>query len=126
MITIITLLLIIITGLFVRISKSNISIVNYLYVLISGIVTFLFAPIADTLLHYSSDAPISDVVQIIATIEGIYYIVWSISKIIKFYKGIRDNPISIDQIPIISNRAKIIAGILFAIGLISMIFLYSI
>jgi len=82
MITLITFGLIIGTALLVKNAKTKSSKTNYTFVLLGGIITFLFEPTLVAL--YGSNFEGGVAVQIVSTIFGIYCIGWAIMKLIKF------------------------------------------
>lgn len=113
MIPIVTLGLIISTAFLVRYVKKNISIGNYISVLIAGIFIFLFQPFV----HVLGSTEGGGAVQISSTIFGLYFIGWAVYKLIKFKKNInlvkKEENIDIKNQNIISNFQSI--GILLSI-----------
>jgi len=82
-ITIITLGLIVDTAFLAKYAKTNVSVGNYILVLVAGIVTLLFEPLIFALLEYKEGG---GAIQIASTVFGLFFIVWSIVKLIKFKK----------------------------------------
>lgn len=87
MTTLIQIVLIIALSFLVRNSKKTSSIQNHVFVLIGGLVTFLFGPLYN---GQSADGAIDTGVQIASTIFGVYCILWSIVRMVKSTK--KENP----------------------------------
>lgn len=83
MISIITLGIIVGTAFLVKYAKTNVSVGNYIFVLIAGIVTLLFEPFVGALIGSTNGG---GAIQIASTIFGLYFIIWSIIKLVKFKK----------------------------------------
>ena len=83
MISIITLGIIVGTAFLIKNANTNISVLNYVLVLIAGIVTFLFEPLAHTLINPNESG---GAIQIASTFFGIYCVGWAVFKLIKFKK----------------------------------------
>jgi len=86
-IPLITIGLIFGTTFLMRKARKKISIANYIFVLLGGIVTFLFEPLIFT--FYTNGSVDGGAIQIISTISGIYFIAWSITRLVKYKKETR-------------------------------------
>ncbi len=80
MITIIQVLLIVALALLVRKSRKDNKIKDYIFVLIGGVVIFLFGPLMG---QAELEGAIDVGVQIACTVFGIYCFIWSIVRMIK-------------------------------------------
>lgn len=86
-IILITIGLIIGTSYLLKISKNKPHSLNYILVLIGGVITFIFMPLIFTLYgNLITSGILPTAVQLSSTIFGIYFIVWAISKLIKIKK----------------------------------------
>lgn len=83
-IPIITLGLIVATAFLVKNANKHHSITNYVFVLVGGIVTLLFEPLIIAL--YTNGSTDGGAIQLASTIVGIYFIIWSIVRMVKFNK----------------------------------------
>lgn len=84
-IELITLGFIVGTAFLIKEAKNKKTTESYVFVLLGGIVTFFFGPLIRTLLIKETIdyGAISTGIQMASTIFGIYFIVWSIIKIVK-------------------------------------------
>lgn len=80
----ITIGLIVGTAFLMKNAKKKVSIESYVLVLVGGIVTLLFEPMIIAL--YTDGSVDGGAVQIASTIFGIYFIGWSITRMVKFKK----------------------------------------
>jgi predicted Na+-dependent transporter len=94
LIALITIGLMVGTGFLMRNAKNKASIESYMLVLIGGIVTFLFEPAIITL--YTDGSTDGGAIQLASTILGIYFIGWSIVRMVKFKKE-KDTSVNISS-----------------------------
>lgn len=79
MITLIQIAFIIVLAYLVKTARNRNATREYIFVLIGGLVTFIFGP----LIGQNGEGAIDAGVQIICTVFGIYCIIWSIIRMIK-------------------------------------------
>jgi hypothetical protein len=83
-IALITIGLMVGTAFLMKNAKNHLSIGNYVLVLVGGIITLLFEPIIIAL--YTDGSVDGGAIQMASTIFGIYFIGWSIVRLVKFNK----------------------------------------
>lgn len=94
MIIIITIGLMVGTAFLMKKAKNKKSIGSYVLVLVGGIVTLLFAPFIHASTGTEANGAIDVGVQLASTIFGIYFMGWSIIRMVKFKKekGTQNTP----------------------------------
>ncbi|KKR60729.1 hypothetical protein A2643_02760 [Candidatus Nomurabacteria bacterium RIFCSPHIGHO2_01_FULL_39_220] len=83
-IALITIGLMVGTAFLMKNAKNKVSIESYVLVLVGGIITLLFEPVIITL--FTDGSADGGAIQIASTIFGIYFIGWSITRMVKFKK----------------------------------------
>ena len=82
-IALIQLVLIVVTAFLVRSARTIKSTESYIFVLVCGVITFLFEPVLAVSVGQVADG---GMIQLAAEVFGVYCIIWSIVRMVKSKK----------------------------------------